>query len=165
MRAVAVAILAPLLLAAAVRLPRLGGPSLTPAEQAAFVESEGFSTVAVIPDGRVLDADGLPRRSGPKPLDAAGLAFWTRLAGASEGALRLPAALAGVLTAALVALVAFRPAGPRAAAWAGALVALSPIHALVGRRTAAAPGTGRCWWAVRRCPSSSESHSPRPSAE
>ncbi|HSD28916.1 MAG TPA: hypothetical protein VLL75_16570, partial [Vicinamibacteria bacterium] len=118
MRALAIAVLTPVLLSAAVRLPRLGGPSLAPAEQAAFVEGEGFSTLAVIPDGRALDAEALPRRSGPTPLDAAGLAWWTRLAGASEGALRLPSALAGVLTAALVAFLAFRLAGPRAAAWA-----------------------------------------------
>jgi hypothetical protein len=71
MRTLAVAILAPLLLAAAERLPHLG-PNLT-RPSGGFRPSE-FSTVAVIPDGRVLDADGLPKRSGPKPLDATGLA-------------------------------------------------------------------------------------------
>ncbi len=134
MRALPVAVLASLLLAAAVRLPVLGRRSLAPAEQAAFVESQGFSTVAVIPDGRPLDAGTLPRHAGRKPLDAAGLAWWTRFAGASEGALRLPSALAGVLTVVLVALVAARMAGPRGAAWGGALVALSPIHALASRQ-------------------------------
>ena len=134
MRALPVAVLASLLLAAAIRLPGLGRRSLAPAEQAVFVESQGFSSVAVIPDDRPLDAGALPRRPGPKPLDAAALAWWTRLAGASEGALRLPSALAGVLTAVLVALVAARLAGPRGAAWGGALVALSPIHSLASRQ-------------------------------
>ena len=54
-------------------------------------------------------------------------------AGASEVALRLPSAVAGALTAALAALVAGRLAGPRSAAWAGVLVALSPIHTLASR--------------------------------
>ncbi len=134
MRALPIAVLASLLLAAAVRLPSLGRRSLASAEQAAFVESRGFSTTAVIPDGRPLDAPALPRRSGPTPLDAAALAWWTGLAGASETALRSPSALAGVLTAVLVALVAARLAGLRGAAWAGALVALSPIHALASRQ-------------------------------
>ncbi len=133
-RALAAAVLAPLLLAAAVRLPRLGGASLAPAEQAAFAESQGFSTDAAVPEGRLLDAGALPRRSGPTAMDTAGLTRWTRVAGSSEAALRLPSALAGVLTAALVALVAARLAGPRAAAWAGALVALSPIHSLASRQ-------------------------------
>lgn len=133
-RALAVAVLASLVLAAAVRMPGLGGRSLTPAEQAAFVESQGFSTVAAINEGQPLEAGALPRRSGPKPPDAEGLAWWARVAGASESALRLPSALAGVLTAFFVALFAFRLAGPRAAAWAGALVALSPIHALASRQ-------------------------------
>jgi len=133
-RALPLAVLGSLLLAAAVRLPGLGGRSLASAEQAAFVGSQGFSTVAVVPDGRLLEAGALPRRSGPKPLDAAGLALWTRLAGSSEATLRLPSALAGVLTAVLVALLAARLAGARAAAWAGALAALSPIHALASRQ-------------------------------
>jgi 4-amino-4-deoxy-L-arabinose transferase-like glycosyltransferase len=133
-RALAVAVLGSLLLAAAVRLPGLGRRSLAAAEQEAFVESQGFSTSAVIPSGRLLDVAALPGRSGPTPLDPAGLAWWTRLAGASETALRLPSALAGVLTAVLVALVAARLAGARAAAWAGALVALSPIHVLASRQ-------------------------------
>jgi 4-amino-4-deoxy-L-arabinose transferase-like glycosyltransferase len=133
-RALAVAVLPAFLLAAAVRLPGLGSRSLASAEQAAFVESQGFSTTADIPDRRPLDAAALPRRSGPSPLDVAALAWWTRLAGDSEAALRLPSALAGVLTAVLVALVAARLAGPRAAAWAGALVALSPIHSLASRQ-------------------------------
>jgi 4-amino-4-deoxy-L-arabinose transferase-like glycosyltransferase len=133
-RASAVAVLAGLLLAAAVRLPGLGRRSLAAAEQEAFVESQGFSTTAVIPSGRLLDAREMPRRLGPEPLGTACLAWWTRLAGASETALRLPPALAGVLTAVLVALVAARLAGARAAACAGALVALSPIHVLASRQ-------------------------------
>ncbi len=134
MRALPVAVLASLLLAAAVRLPSLGRRSLASAEQTAFVESRGFSTTAVTPDGRPLDATAMPRLSGAIPLDAAALALWTGFAGTSETALRLPSALAGVLTAVLVALVAARLAGLRGAAWAGALVALSPIHSLASRQ-------------------------------
>jgi hypothetical protein len=133
-RAVPLAVLGSLLLAAAVRLPALGARALATAEQAVFVESQRLSTVAVLPVGRLLDARALPRSDGPMPLDAAALALWTRLAGASEAALRLPSAIAGVLTAVLVALVAARLAGARAAAWAGALVALSPLHVLASRQ-------------------------------
>ena len=48
-RALVVAVLAAFLLAAAVRLPGLGARGLAPAEQAAFVESQGFSTSAALP--------------------------------------------------------------------------------------------------------------------
>jgi hypothetical protein len=52
-------------------------------------------------------------------------------------AVRLPGlgaqGLAGALAAALAALVAGQLAGPVAAAWAGTLVALSPIHVLASR--------------------------------
>jgi hypothetical protein len=133
-RALAVAALASLVLGAAVRLPSLGRRSLASAEQTAFVESQGFSTTSAIPGDRPLDAAELPRRSGSLPLDTTALACWTRVAGASEIALRLPSALAGAVTAALVALVAGRLAGVRAAGWAGALVALSPIHSLASRQ-------------------------------
>jgi 4-amino-4-deoxy-L-arabinose transferase-like glycosyltransferase len=129
----AAAVLAALLLAAAVRLPRLGEAGLASAEQVAFVESQGLSTRAGLPTGRPLAADALPRRATPPPLDVAGLALWARVAGTSETALRLPSALAGVLAAAIAALVAGQLAGAWAAAWAGALVALSPIHALASR--------------------------------
>jgi 4-amino-4-deoxy-L-arabinose transferase-like glycosyltransferase len=107
-----------------------------------FVESQGFRTRAAVPVDRPLTPDALPRRtgwlevgrgaSGP-PLHAVGLAIWTRAAGTSENALRLPSELAGALAAALAALVAGQVAGPWAAAWAGGLVALSPIHTLASR--------------------------------
>jgi 4-amino-4-deoxy-L-arabinose transferase-like glycosyltransferase len=128
-----VAALAALLFAAAVRLPGLGARGLASAEQAAFVESQGLSTTALVPTGRPLAPDALPRRAAPLPLGATGLALWARVAGTSETALRLPSALSGVLAAALAALFVVRLAGPRAAAWAGGLVALSPIHALASR--------------------------------
>jgi mannosyltransferase len=67
------------------------------------------------------------------PLHVAALSAWTRVAGASETALRLPSALAGVLAAALAGLVGLSLAGARAGAWAGVLVALSPIHVLASR--------------------------------
>ncbi|HSD65276.1 MAG TPA: glycosyltransferase family 39 protein [Vicinamibacteria bacterium] len=134
MRALAAAALGSLLLAAAVRLPGLGRRGLASSEQAAFVESQGFSTRATLPTGRPLAADALPRGPSPSPAGAGGLALWTRVGGTSETALRLPAALAGVLTAALAALVAGGLAGPRAAAWAGTLLALSPIHTLASRQ-------------------------------
>jgi len=132
-RARVVAVLVSLLLAAAVRLPRLGTPGLTPAEQTAFVESQGLSTKVPLPSGRALAAEALPRRSTPPSLGPAGLALWARAAGTSETALRLPSALSGVLAAVLAALFAGRLAGPRAAAWAGGFVALSPIHTLASR--------------------------------
>ena len=130
------------LLAAAVRLPGLGARSLGAAEQTAFVESQGFSTRAALPTDRPLTADALARSSGllevgrgasGPPLHAVGLALWTRAAGTSETALRVPSELAGALAAALAALVAGQVAGPWAAAWAGGLVALSPIHTLASR--------------------------------
>ena len=138
----AAAVVACLLLAAATRLPGLGAPGLSVAEQAGFVESQGFSTRAVLPAERRVEAAALPRRSGlveiaraatVPPLHAASLALWTRGAGTSETAMRLPAAVAGVLAAALAALVAGALAGRCAAAWAGALVAVSPIHTLASR--------------------------------
>lgn len=134
MRATVAAAIAALLLAAALRLPGLGARGLTSAEQAALVESQGFSTKAMLPTDRLLDLDVLPRRVGPPSLDVAGLAAWTRLAGTSEAALRLPSAGAGILAAAVTALVAGALAGPWAAAWAGGLVALSPIHTLASRQ-------------------------------
>lgn len=60
-------------------------------------------------------------------------------------AVRLPSsdppslALSGSLAAPLAALAAGRIAGARAAAWAGVLVALSPIHTLASRGPAAGP--------------------------
>jgi hypothetical protein len=130
------------LLAAAVRLPGLGARRLGEAEQTAFVESQGFRARAPVPFDRPLTKNALPRSvgllevgrgaSGP-PLHAVGLALWTRAAGTSETALRVPSELAGALAAALAALVAGQIAGPWAAAWAGGLVALSPIHTLASR--------------------------------
>jgi mannosyltransferase len=137
-----VAVLAAFVLAAAVRLPGLGARGLASAEQAGFVESQGFSTKAAVAAGRPLLPEALPRRAGlteiargatvPPPY-AVGLALWTCLFGSSETALRLPSALAGALAAALAVLVAAELAGPWAAAWAGGLVALSPIHTLASR--------------------------------
>jgi 4-amino-4-deoxy-L-arabinose transferase-like glycosyltransferase len=137
-----VAVVAALLLAGTVRLPGLGARGLASAEQAGFVESQGFSTRVAVPAGRPVGPEALPRRAGiaaiargatVPPLYAVGLALWVHLAGPSEIALRLPSAVAGVLAAALAALVAAEIAGPCAAAWAGALVALSPIHTLASR--------------------------------
>jgi 4-amino-4-deoxy-L-arabinose transferase-like glycosyltransferase len=137
-----VAVVAALLLAATARLPGLGARSLASAEQAGFVESQGFSTRVAVPAGRPVVPQTLPRHSGitaiargatVPPIYATSLALWARLAGSSEIALRLPSAVAGVLAAALAALVAAEIAGPGAAAWAGGLVALSPIHTLASR--------------------------------
>jgi 4-amino-4-deoxy-L-arabinose transferase-like glycosyltransferase len=141
-RARAIAVVACSLLAAAVRLPRLGAPGLAEAEQAAFVETHGFPAHAALPVATPFTVDALPRRSGlldaarhasVPPLHAVGLALWTRAAGTSEVALRLPSALAGTLAAALAALVAGWIAGTAAAAWAGTFVALSPIFTLASR--------------------------------
>lgn len=134
MRASAVAALVAVLVAAAVRLPGLGARGLASAEQAAFVESRGLSTATPLPSGRPLAPAELPRRATPPPLDAAALGRWISLAGASETALRLPSAVAGVLAAGTAALVAGQVAGPWAAAWAGGLVAVSPIHVLASRQ-------------------------------
>jgi len=138
----AAALVACLLLAAATRLPGLGAQGLSVAEQAAFVESQGFSTRAVLPDERRIESAALPRQSGlvdiaraatVPPLHAVSLALWTRGAGTSETAMRLPAAVSGLLAAVLAALVAGALAGRRAVAWAGVLVAVSPIHTLASR--------------------------------
>ena len=137
------------LLAAAVRLPGRGARSLGAAEQTAFVESQGHSTRAVVPIDRSLSADALTRRSGllevgrgasGPPLHAVGLALWTRAAGTSETALRVPSELAGALAAALAALVAGQIAGP----WAAALGrrprrSLADPHAGQPRRRARGP--------------------------
>ena len=142
MRALATTALACALLAAAVRLHGLGARSLASAEQTVFVESQGFTARAALPVDTRLTRAALPRRSGlfevgrgasGPPLHAVGLALWTRAAGTSETALRVPSGLAGVLAAALAALVAGQIAGPWTAAWAGGLVALSPIHTLASR--------------------------------
>ena len=94
-----------------------------------------------------MDPDGLPRREGAwaiaraaetSPLYTGVLSLWSRSAGASEGALRRPSALAGVATVAIVAGVAALLAGPWAAGAAGLLAALSPIHVLASRE--AGPG-------------------------
>ena len=142
MRALATTALACAVLAAAVRLPGLGARSLAAAEQTAFVESQGFTARAALPVDTRLTEAALPRRSGllevgrgasGPPLHAVGLALWTRAAGTSETALRVPSELAGAMAAALAALIAGQIAGPWAAAWAGGLVALSPIHTLASR--------------------------------
>ena len=52
---------------------------------------------------------------------------------ASQPLVQWLSAAAGAIAAALASLVGFRLAGVRAGAWAGALVALSPIHTLVSR--------------------------------
>lgn len=136
------AILAGTLVAAAVRLPALGSASLASPEQVTLAESQGLSTRAPLPAGEAVLGKSLPRRSGAleiargatmPPLYGAGLALWTRAAGTSETALRLPSAVAGVLAVLLVAALAGRIASPWAPAWAASLVALSPIHALASR--------------------------------
>ena len=109
------------LLAATVRLPGLGARGLGAGEQTAFVESQGFRARATVPIDRRLTRDALPQRtgllevgsgaSGP-PLHVVGLALWTRAAGTSETALRVPSELAGSLAASLAALIAGQIAGP-----------------------------------------------------
>lgn len=83
----AAALVACLLLAAATRLPGLAAQGLSVAEQVGFVESQGFSTRAVLPAERRIESAALPRRSGlveiarvasVPPLHAASLALWTR---------------------------------------------------------------------------------------
>lgn len=56
------------------------------------------------------------------------LAFWVRLAGISEIAVRFPSAIAGVVTIPLLYLLARRLAGSRAAIYAAGLLAISPYH-------------------------------------
>jgi hypothetical protein len=51
----------------------------------------------------------------------------------------LAVALLGALAAPLAALVAWQVAGPRAAPWAGVLIALSPIHTLASRAAGLEP--------------------------
>ncbi len=53
---------------------------------------------------------------------------WLTLAGGSEFALRLPSALAGVLTVALLLRAGRRWLGRRATGWSGLLLAVNPFH-------------------------------------
>ena len=103
MRALATMALACAVLAPAVRLHGLGARSLASAEQAAFVESQGFTAQAALPVDTRLTRAALPRQSGllevgrgasGPPLHAVGLALWTRAVGTSETALRVPSELA-----------------------------------------------------------------------
>jgi hypothetical protein len=82
---------------------------------------------------------GAADRSRPRPAAAAIacllLAGLVRLAPSAAGGVAgsHAVALAGALAAPLATLVAVALSGPRAGAWAGLLVALSPIHALASR--------------------------------
>ncbi len=136
------------LLALAFRLPGLGSGSLVAVEQTAFVESQGLDPWAEIAEGEPVTSEGLRRRVGAWavargsrffPLHSGTLAWWSGRAGTSEAALRLPSAMAGGLTVALVAWIALQLAGPHAAVAAGLLVALSPIHTLASREAAPGP--------------------------
>lgn len=62
------------------------------------------------------------------PLYNVMLAIWVRLAGVSEIAVRLPSAVAGILTIPLLYLLARRVAGSRVGLLAAGLLAISPYH-------------------------------------
>ena len=108
------------------------------------MESQGFSTRAVLPaERRPGESAALPRaQSGlveiargatVPPLHAVSLALLDagrRIVGDGDAP---PAAVSGLLAAALAALVAGALAGRRAAAWAGVFLAVSPIHTLASR--------------------------------
>ena len=145
----AVALVAGLcLLALALRLPDLGSRSLASAEQTALAESQGLDPWADMAEDEPVTAESLRRRVGVRavargsrfsPVHSGALALWSRSAGTSEAALRLPSAIAGSMTVALVVWVTLLVAGLHAAAAAGLLVALSPLHGLASREAALGP--------------------------
>lgn len=135
------------LVAFVLRLPALGRPSLSSAEQRVLAESQGLDPSEPLPEDAPVSPDALSRREGlgsiaraarSSPLYTTALASWSRKAGASEEALRRPSAVGGVATVAVVATIAALLAGPWAAGAAGLLTALSPIHMLASRE--AGPG-------------------------
>lgn len=128
------------------RLPSLGSRSLASAEQTALAESQGLDPWSEIAEEDQVTAQALRRRIGAAavaresrffPLHVGALSVWSARAGSSEWALRLPSALAGGVAVALVAWIALMLAGPLAAASAGLLAALSPVHTLASREAAA----------------------------
>ena len=136
------------LLALALRLPDLGSRSLVSAEQTALAESQGLDPWTDLAEDEPVTAQGLRRRVGVRavargsrffPIHSAALALWSRQAGTSEAALRLPSAIAGTVTVALVVWVTLLVTGLQAAAVAGLLVALSPLHTLASREAALGP--------------------------
>ncbi len=130
------------LLAFAIRLPGLGARSLASAEQRVLAESQGLDPAGPLPEDVLLEPKALPRRAGTWaiargarsfPVYTGALALWGHRVGTSETALRLPSAVGGALSVALVASIAAFLGGPWAAGGAGLLVALSPIHTLASR--------------------------------
>ena len=86
---------------------------------------EGFTVfMARLPLGNLLVASG---HDTAPPVYYAVLHAWMALAGDSEFALRLPSALAGMLTIAILVRLARSLAGSRAALVVGALLALSRV--------------------------------------
>jgi hypothetical protein len=124
------------LLAAAARLPAIAARGLTQEEKAGFVTSQGLDPEAMPRGGQAVDAAGFRRavsalasaRLSPRdPVPTLVLAAWTRVAGLSEPALRLPFALAGAACAALAAAAGGAVGGAGIAWLAGMLLALSPL--------------------------------------
>jgi hypothetical protein len=118
MQSPAVAAVAVTLLAALARLPTLG--------QQSYWLDEGY-TVRLLRMSFSGMLHAIPRTESTPPLYYALAWGWTRIFGDAEFGLRSLSALAGIATAPVAWAIARRLAGPRAAAIAGLLVAVSPL--------------------------------------
>ncbi|HYZ82061.1 MAG TPA: glycosyltransferase family 39 protein, partial [Solirubrobacteraceae bacterium] len=118
MQSPAVAAVAVTLLAALARLPTLG--------QQSYWLDEGY-TVRLLRMSFSGMLHAIPRTESTPPLYYALAWGWTRIFGDAESGLRSLSALAGIATAPVAWAIARRLAGPRAAAIAGLLVAVSPL--------------------------------------
>ncbi|MGZ4310729.1 MAG: glycosyltransferase family 39 protein [Solirubrobacteraceae bacterium] len=118
MRSPAAAGVAVTLLAAVARLPTLG--------QQSYWLDEGY-TVRLLRMSFSGMLHAIPKTESTPPLYYAVGWLWTRMFGDAEYGLRSLSALAGIATVTLAWAIARRLAGPRAAAIAGLLAAVSPL--------------------------------------
>jgi uncharacterized membrane protein len=127
-----------LALGLAVRLWRLGAAPLWYDERVTLVDSRGVETpppasTALVSSEPLLQDSGtlaVAARSAAhdQPTYVVVIHLWTKLAGDSEFALRLPSALAGALSVPLLFLIGARLVERRAAILAGVLFAVAPLH-------------------------------------
>ena len=123
------------LLAFAIRLPGLGARSLVSTEQRVLAESQGLDPAGILPEDVLLEPADLPRREGTwdvargaRSVYVGALAAWGDRVGTSETALRVPSAVSGALSVAVVASIAALLGGPWAAAGAAMTAANNTIN-------------------------------------
>ena len=114
----AVTAIAVTLLAAIARVPTLG--------QQSYWLDEGY-TVRLLRMSFSGMLHGIPRTESTPPLYYAAAWVWSRIFGDMEFGLRSLSALAGIATVPVAWAIARRLCGPRAAAMAGLLLAVSPL--------------------------------------